>query len=192
MVLFLGAVPSLRRNGLAFVVTRIQSIFDLTEDSSNVFRLLDARNALITFARHPIIGVGAGGRYDLEFTAGEPDMMDFMEDVNRTSHNGYLYLLFKTGILGFMTYVLVSGKVLRTWFGARKMVAGQEERAVFMALGAIIVAFLINNVTEPVTDTLRPALLFAFVMSWGAIWMRELKYRTLAQKSSGQVNAKVA
>jgi O-antigen ligase len=194
IIVLIAAVPSLRSNGVNFVGTRFQSIFDVTEDPSNVFRILDAMNAFNTFAHHPIIGVGAGGRYDLEFTAEQPEMMAFMEEVSRTSHNGYLYLLFKAGIIGFLIYVLVFAKFLRTWFQVRKMVAGPLERAVFMALGAIVVAFLVNNVTEPVTDTVRPALLLAFVTSWGAIWMRDLIYRAraLPHGSVGQINSQSA
>jgi O-antigen ligase len=174
VILLFAAVPSLRNSGLSFLVARIQSIFDVSEDPSNVFRILDARNALVTFSRHPIIGVGAGGHYDIEFAAEQPEIMRFMEEVNRTSHNGYLYILFKAGIIGFAIYVVIFGKFLRCWFQTRKRVAGATERAVFMALGAIIVAFLMNTVTEPVTDNLRPAMLLAFVTSWGAIWMHEL------------------
>jgi len=68
----IAAVPALRTNGLDFVVTRITSIFNVTEDTSNLFRILDAQNALNAFAQHPIIGVGAGGRYELEFTSEQP------------------------------------------------------------------------------------------------------------------------
>ncbi len=146
----LAAVPGLRTNGLDFVVARITSIFDITEDTSNVFRVLDAKNALNAFAKHPIIGVGAGGRYELEFTSKQPELMTFMEDVSKTSHNGYLYVLFKTGAIGFLIYIWVFAKFLKSWFQVRKLVAAPMERAVFMALGGIVIAFLLYYVTEPV------------------------------------------
>ena len=191
IIALIAAVPDLRSKGLDFVVTRIQSIFDISEDPSNAFRILDAQNAINAFAQHPVAGVGAGGRYELEFASKQPQLMAFMEDVNKTSHNGYLYVLFKTGIIGFLIYILVFAKFLRHWFQVRKMVARPMERAVLMALGAIVIAFLVNNVTEPVSDTLRPSLLLAFVMSWGAILMRELndRARALSQAPVGQVNS---
>ncbi len=194
IIVLIAAVPALRSNGMDFVVTRIQSIFDVSEDPSNVFRILDVRNAFHAFAQHPIIGVGAGGRYELDFTSQQPGLMTFMEEVSRTSHDGYLYVLFKAGIVGFLIYILVFAKFFRRWFQVRKIVASPMERAVFMALGAIVIAFLVNNVTEPVPDTLRPTLLLAFVMGWGAIWMRGLDgpARVLSQEAVGQVNSQNA
>jgi O-antigen ligase len=181
LVALIAAVPAVRSTGLDFVVTRIQSTVDVTEDASNVFRILDALNALNSFVQHPIAGVGAGGRYDLEFLSKDPMTMAFMEEVSRTSHDGYLYVLFKAGIIGFVTYIVVFAKFLRGWFRIRDIVRVPKERALFMAIGAIFVAFLMNNVTEPVSDTLRPALLLSFVMSWGAVLMRELRDRARTQ-----------
>jgi len=194
IVALISAVPFLRNNGLDFVVTRITSIFTVTEDPSNVFRILDAQNALNAFAQHPILGVGAGGRYELEFASKDPVMMKFMEHVSNASHDGYLYVLFKAGIIGFLVYLAIFVKFLRRWFETRKRIALPSERAVLMALGAIVIAFLVNNVPEPVSDTLRPSMLLAFVMSWGAIWMRELndRARALTQVPVAQVNSQHA
>lgn len=189
LVALITAVPVARDAGLDFVVTRIQSIFDVTEDPSNVFRILDAQNALNAFTQHPIIGAGAGGRYDLEFDSKDPVMAAFMDEASRTSHNGYLYVLFKAGSIGFVIYVLIFGKFFRGWFRIRAILEGPTERSLFMAIGAIVIAFLMNNVTEPVSDTLRPSLLLSFVMSWGALLMRELnnRARTRSQLAVGQV-----
>jgi O-antigen ligase len=179
MILLIAAVPAVRSAGLDFVMTRVYSIFDVSEDSSNVFRIMDALNALTSFSHHPVLGVGAGGRYDLEFTS-ERVLMSFMEEVNRTSHNGYLFILFKTGITGFLIYVAVYIKFLRQWFEVRTRSASPTERTAFMAVGAIVVAILVNNITETVSDLLRPSLLLAFVMGWGAILVHHLKSRPLA------------
>jgi O-antigen ligase len=181
LIALIAAVPAVRSAGLDFVVTRVQSIFDVSEDASNVFRILDAQNALYSFLQHPIAGVGAGGRYDLEFLAKDPATMAFMEEVSRTSHDGYLYVLFKAGIVGFVAYIVVFAKFLRSWFRTRDIIMLPKERALLMAIGAIFIAFMMNNVTEPVSDTLRPAILLSFVMSWGAVVMRELRGRSRIQ-----------
>ena len=176
VILLIFAVPSLRRDALDFVVDRVYSVADVSEDSSNIFRILDARNALNSFIHHPLIGVGAGGRYDLEFTS-QQVLMSFMEEVNRTSHNGYLYVLFKAGIVGFVAYLAVYAKFLRQWFLARKRTAGPADRRQIMACGAIVVAILVNNMTETMSDLLRPSLLLAFVMGWGAVLIRDIQRR---------------
>ena len=106
--------------------------------------------------------------------------MSFMEEVNRTSHNGYLYILFKAGIVGFLVYCAVYIKFFRQWFEVRARRASPNERTAFMAIGAIVVAILVNNITETVSDLLRPSLLLACVMGWGAVLVQHLKNRPLA------------
>jgi O-antigen ligase len=194
IISLIATVPAVRGAGLNSILARINSIFDITTDGSNVFRVLDSMNAFYTFTQHPLIGVGAGGRYEMEFTSELPGVMGFMGTVNNVSHNGYLFVLFKVGIIGFLIYIMVFAKFLKSWFQVRKMAASPVERAVLMALGAIVIAFLMNNVTEPVSDSLRPSLLLAFVMSWGAIWMRDLNDRAqaLSQVCVAQVNSQNA
>jgi O-antigen ligase len=184
IIALIAAVPTVRGAGLDFVMERITSIFDLTGDPSNAFRVLDAFNAASAFIQNPLIGVGGGGRYDLNFISQAAAPMEFWEDVNRTSHNGYLYILFKMGVGGFLIYMLLFIKYIKAWWRTRKLKMGSSELAVFMASGAIIFAFLINNVTEPVADTLRPSLLLAFAMAWGAMWMNCLKVRAARLRQS--------
>jgi O-antigen ligase len=174
----IAMVPTVRGAGLDFVMERITSIFD-TGDTSNAFRILDAFNAVSAFVQHPLVGVGGGGRYDLNFISEVAAPMEFWEDVNRTSHNGYLYILFKMGAVGFLVYFLLFLTYAKGWLHTRKLKMGPSEQAVFMALGAIVFAFLVNNVTEPVSDTLRPSLLLSFAMAWGATWMNSLKGRAM-------------
>lgn len=179
VILLLGvlisSVPAVRNAGLDFVIARASSVFDVDEDSSNVFRILDAMNAFNAFTQHPIIGVGAGGRYDIEYASGEPEIMTFMDEVSRTSHVGYLYVLFKSGIIGFAAYMAIFGLFLKQWFGARANIADARTRALHMALGAIVVAFLVNNITEPVSDTLRPSMELAFALGWSAVWTDRIR-----------------
>jgi O-antigen ligase len=179
IVILVSAIPAVRNQGLNFAVTRAYSIFDVSEDPSNVFRILDAMNALNAFAHHPVFGVGAGGRYDLEFASNQPVMMEFMDHVSNGSHNGYLYVLFKAGIVGFVAYCMVFVQFFRCWFYARKLTASPNERAVLTAVGAFVVAVLVNNLTEPLSDLVRPSVLLACVMAWGSIVMRTLEARSL-------------
>lgn len=155
---------------LQFVQERLVSIFDVTEDPSNVFRILDAMNALRSFLAHPVFGVGFGGRYDLEFVS-DVASMQFWENVNRTSHNGYLFILFKMGLVGFSVYMAIFFRFLMSWFRSVGRIRDAFHRALLSAVGAIFIAVLMNNVTNPVSDALRPALLFAFVMGLGALLM---------------------
>lgn len=179
IIVVVSAIPAARNEGLNFALTRAYSIFDVSEDPSNVFRILDAMNALNAFAHHPVFGVGAGGRYDLEFASNQPVMMEFMDHVSNGSHNGYLYVLFKAGMVGFVAYCMVFVHFFRRWFLARKLNATPGERAVLTAVAAFVVAALVNNMTEPLSDLVRPSVLLACVMAWGSIVMRTLQRRSL-------------
>jgi O-antigen ligase len=184
IVIVVSAIPAIRDQGLNFAVTRAYSIFDVSEDPSNVFRILDAMNALTAFAHHPLFGVGAGGRYDLEFASNQPVMMEFMDHVSNASHNGYLYVLFKAGMVGFVAYCMVFVQFFRRWLSARKLSATPYERALLTAVGAFVVAVLVNNMTEPLSDLVRPSVLLACVMAWGTLVMRALEARSLPSASA--------
>lgn len=195
-IALIASVPVLRTSGLDFVKTRFYSIFDVSEDPSNVFRILDALNAVNSFTHHPIVGVGAGGRYEIEFAANDPVTAEFMDHVSNTSHDAYLFTLFKTGIVGFLAYFTILFAFWRTWFKTRALHVGPTERAALMAMGAMVIAILVTGITEPITDLVRPSLLFAFVMGWGAVWMTKLREGSilltqpkLQESSKGQLFA---
>jgi len=173
----IAAIPAIRNNGLAFVLARFNSIFDVTGNPSNVFRILDALNALSSFIRHPILGIGVGGRYDLLYGSQSPQIMEFMDRVSNASHNGFLFVLFKSGLVGFCAYFLIFVAFFKGWFGIRNLLGNHRDRAVWMALGAVVISILVNDMFDPVSDTIRPSLLMAFVMGWGAAWMARLKKR---------------
>ena len=173
--LILTFVFAYQRDAQEFVVSRIYSIFDLTEDPSNIFRIMDAMNALHSFIQHPLVGVGAGGRYELEYIADDSVTADFMEHVSNTSHDGYLYVLFKAGIIGFVSYFSVFALFFRDWFKLRKMWSRSKERAAVLAIGAILVSFLVTNITEPLSDLPRPSMLVAIILGCGAVLIENRK-----------------
>ena len=148
----------------SLVVERVQSIMDTSDDPSNVFRIMDALNALNTFAKHPVFGVGLGGKYDVEYTS--PQVTDeFWDSVDRASHNGYLYILYKMGIVGFIVYVTVFWRFWKVWSQARRYSPPEGYGSVMIYAGGVgALAILINNMTSPVTDSLRPAILLAVSM----------------------------
>src|SRR5581483_5201457 len=124
-----------------------------------------------------IIGVGAGGRYDIEYSSTEPVTMEFMEHVSTTSHDGYLYVLFKSGLLGFTAYGLIFVRFLKKWLAVRTRIFNPARRAAFMAIGAMVIATLVTNITEPLSDLPRSSSLLAFIMGIGAVAMRGEMHR---------------
>lgn len=170
-LLLAAAVAFVSASRLDLLAERVASISDVSgeQDPSNFFRILDAMNALSAFADHPILGVGFGGRYQLKYFQEGLAPMEFWDNVSRTSHDGYLFLLYKTGLVGFCTYMVLMATFIRRWFSARRSITDPYAAALFLACGASFVAILVTNVTNPITDSLRPAIMLAFVMGAAAV-----------------------
>ena len=172
----------------SLVVERVQSIMDTSDDPSNVFRIMDALNALTTFAKHPVAGVGFGGKYDVEYTSSQVTD-EFWDSVDRASHNGYLYILYKMGLIGFIAYVAVLWRFWRVWRAARQGVLHETyASAMVYACGIGAFAILINNMTSPVTDSLRPAILLAITMGCvvsGVITRDRVRRQSLRMTDAG-------
>jgi O-antigen ligase len=147
----------------SFVMDRILSIGDLRTDSSNAFRVLDSLNAFATFLHHPVTGVGLGGRYEMVNYSEAVAPSDFWDSVSRTCHNGYLFLLYKMGLIGFVCYIAI---FLSFFKYARQRIRSLEPaaRPAAIAFSAVVLAMLINTMSEPFTNTLRPAVLLAFIL----------------------------
>jgi O-antigen ligase len=151
-------------NWQGLVSERLASIVDTSEDPSNVFRILDTLNALTTFARHPILGIGSGGQYDFEYYS-EAVPPIFWENASRTCHDGYLYVLYKMGLVGFIAYITIFYHFVRRWIRLRKSAVPNSDRIAYYGLGTGAIAILINNFTSPVSYSLRPTLLLAVIMA---------------------------
>lgn len=148
----------------ALISERLASIVDVYDDTSNVFRIMDTMNAAITFARHPILGLGSGGQYDFEYYSEAVAPAIFWENASRACHNGYLYILYKMGIFGFIAYITIFVSFVRQWLRLRKLRLTGSDRVMYYGLGVGALAIMVNNITSPVSDSLRPALLLALIM----------------------------
>jgi hypothetical protein len=56
-------------------------------------------------------------------------------------------------------------RFLRRWSQCRRRITVPWERVMYLAMGSGVVAILLNNLTSPVADSLRPALLLALLMA---------------------------
>jgi uncharacterized membrane protein YcaP (DUF421 family) len=69
------------------------------------------------------------------------------------------------GIFGFIAYMGIVYSFVRRWFRLRKRMITTADKIPYYALGTAVFAILVNNLTSPVTDSLRPALLLAVLMA---------------------------
>lgn len=166
------------------VVQRFLSITDTQEDTSNMFRVLDALNALNSIYSHPMFGVGYGGRYEMKYYSEIAAPARFWESVNKTSHNGYLFVLFKTGIVGGVVFLLMMGGYLQFWFRHRKKFENGLDAAMFRGLGAGVIALLITTFTGPIPDTIRSGLFASFLMAASVVLQRSCESKQFPSPQS--------
>jgi O-antigen ligase len=130
---------------LAGFIQRFSSIAESgSQDISLLSRVYEARGALSDFAFNPIIGHGPG----TEFTFW--NIINHGTQTSNFIHNGYVSLLFKHGVLGFVL-------VLTAWIGS--VVAGLRAfharsatgitRAVGLAAAAALIGFLLSSLAAP-------------------------------------------
>jgi O-antigen ligase len=159
----------LREGALQSVVARFTSISNLSDDASNLFRVYDALNAFYTFLHHPVLGTGYGGRYEFYFYSTVLAPPEFWDNISRTCHNGYLYVLYKMGLVGFTCYLFIFIGFFRRWFRSRSRPFDAFQRTMYGALGASVFAIMENNMTSTMSDSIRPSLVLAFLMAFAAV-----------------------
>jgi O-antigen ligase len=170
----------LRTSILQSVIVRFSSISNLTDDTSNLFRVFDALNAFYTFLHHPILGTGYGGRYEFVFYSTLVAPAEFWDSVSRTCHNGYLYILYKMGLVGFSCYAAIFVGFFVQWFKSRPKLTDVFQRTMCGAFGASVFAIQTNNMTSTMTDSIRPALVLAFVMGFAMLLFEGQKEKNLS------------
>ncbi|RJK97879.1 O-antigen ligase family protein [Vallicoccus soli] len=119
------------------------------ETPGNEYRLLENRYALMTWGENPLFGQGIGASYHPPMIA-DPLLQAFETDPefgSRFVHNGYLWYLVKTGLVGllaFLAMVLVPvARVLRRAAGPEGM------PPVDVALAVSLLGLMLIHAFEP-------------------------------------------
>lgn len=145
---------------LALVEQRVASVSDTQNDPSNFFRILDTQNALNAIYESGALGMGFGSRYRV--IASVYWQAEFITHVSRASHNGYLYVLMKMGLLGALSWTLFWLANLSVAFELWRYRTGRC-RHVGLGVSVVLVACAVGNTFLPISYNLRPMLLLAIV-----------------------------
>ena len=159
-VVLLGLV--LVTGQLDLVVQRVASITDTQEDSSNYFRLFDTENALNAIYESGTLGLGFGSRYEIVTTVYW--LNDFISHVSRASHNGYLYVAMKMGLLGLVSWSFFWLMNLSVCWVLLRHSRGRY-RHIGLAVSVILIACALANLFLPLYYNLRPLLMLAIFCS---------------------------
>jgi O-antigen ligase len=148
-----------------FLTTRIASIADLHDESSNTFRIHDLRNGLHDVAAHYGVGAGFGGR--AEVVSSVPEQAAFIQHVARTNHNSAVYLTMKMGVLGAAAWgALLLATTLRAI--RRRHHPARETRDEARILVPTLIAAGVASMFFPFVYNVRPMVLWGVVA--GIVW----------------------
>ncbi len=147
-------------DALTLVGQRIASVTDTQSDPSNYFRVLDTRNALNAVYQSAAIGMGFGSRYQV--ISSVYWLSDFISHVSRASHNGYLYITMKMGLLGLISWSLFWASNLAVCFILIKERYGRY-RQIGLGVSVVLFACAVANLFLPLYYNLRPMILLAIL-----------------------------
>lgn len=128
------------------IINRFKSIVDLENDKSIITRINLWKGSWRMFADHPINGVGIG-YFTKEFNRNY--RLDSQIIVNAShAHNNFLHFLATTGLIGFLTFLFLTAKIIYVMHkGYKSLNLKQWELFILSSLGSII-SFSLHGVTE--------------------------------------------
>ena len=117
------------------------------EDTSLNWRKIENRYALSTIASHPLIGLGMAFKYRprdprIEVSKDSDDFRGFI-------HNGHLWILLQSGLIGYLSLMWLSLAFLIRGFRYWRSVANDRMRGVVLGFTlvylAVVIAALVNS-----------------------------------------------
>lgn len=133
--------------GLGMVAERTESITAGSEDDSFYWRSIAWRSGLERFKENPIFGIGTGQRVIVE-------MKWLTQNVEvRSIHNSYLSILIQFGLIGLAVFATFIFSLLKRLYAFRNNYST-------MAVGSVLIFFLVAAIFQPYLETNFLALFF--------------------------------
>jgi O-antigen ligase len=146
----LGELGSKRPDLVSGVIERITSLSSLSTlqdpNSSIRWRDFEYQYALPQIVAHPLIGLGLGARY--RPLVGGRDSEEF--DGRGYIHNGHLYIVLKSGLLGYFFLAWLSLACLWRGFKYWRLVPNYQARAIVLGFTLTYLAVLIGSIVSPI------------------------------------------
>jgi O-antigen ligase len=129
---------------------RIETIADARSYETNSVSTLRWRDfeykyALPQIASHPILGLGLGAMY-------RPYLHDIdyeQFDGRRFTHNGHLYIILKTGLLGYLVFLSISILVLWRGFKYWRCLPDPGMRSIVLGITLAFLGAFLSAISEP-------------------------------------------
>ncbi len=116
------------------------------QDGSLNWRVLENNYALSSIGSHPVIGLGMGARY--RPWDSRLDVRGSDDDSRRHIHNGHLWIMLQSGLLGYLSFMWLSVVFLMRGFRFWQGVAKDGMKGVVLGFTLAYVAVLIAAVAN--------------------------------------------
>lgn len=116
------------------------------QDSSLSWRLLENDYAFSTIASHPWLGIGMSARYRPFEPLLDSDTSGY--DFRRHIHNGYLWILMDTGLIGFLAFMWLSITFVRRGLRNWRSIANDRMRGIALGFTLVYIAVLIAAIAN--------------------------------------------
>jgi len=119
------------------------------QDSSLNWRKIENRYAFSTIASHPLIGLGMGSRYrPLDRRIDQRVADDSGYDFRNYIHNGHLWILLQSGLLGYLSFMWLSLTFLMRGFKYWQNITNDRMRGVVLGFTLVYLTVLIAAVAN--------------------------------------------
>lgn len=172
-MLFGSITPYLEKS----ILQRASTLSALQSDISLMNRLSEAKSLIGYIVRSPIIGYGLGAAFSYF------NVIHFITVKTFYSHNAYLYLWFKLGIFGVISFLGFYCANLKTCWKFDKMTEHEFEQGIMMALVAILVAMIPLSITSPQFIQKDSLLVITLITSYITVMERDYLEKSLTLKS---------
>ncbi len=148
-------------------VENIESVSNISTDASNLERLNRWACAVDMFTERPVFGWGPG-TYKFEYAKFQRSSLrtiistDF-GDVG-SSHSEYLGPLAESGLLGFLSIVILFGTIFFTGFAIRQIVTEPKTRRLLIAVTVALSTYLFHGLINEFLTTDKVSIPF-----WGLV-----------------------
>jgi O-antigen ligase len=170
---YLGAFWN-TETGLGFPAQAVKGVIapgQLSEadQSSNAYRDAESFNIWTTIRASPVLGIGFGQRFYRPIPMADISFFVFWEYL---PHNAFLWMWMKTGVVGFLAYLYLSGLALQA--GARSIVtARRDQHAAVIFTGLTAVAMFLVFSYVDIAWGARTALFLGVALACCADFPRE-------------------
>jgi O-antigen ligase len=141
------------------------------------WRKIENGYALPTIASHPLIGLGMGFTYrpwDPRLDQPSPNGSGY--DFRKHIHNGYLWVLLQSGLLGYLSLMWLSLAFLIRGFRNWRRIANDRMRGVMLGFTLVYLTVLIAAVANSTFMQWRWTPVIGIIMGINEVILR--KYRT--------------